>query len=201
MSVTVNHHIRSVPLGELRRIWAAELVTVANVDGDPADRDENLLRQARRIGRISISEDRTDGRYERELIEYVLSANVSSVEYQLDTGQSFVHSGSDQPMGVGDQTYGMSVSGHQSFYIGIMAWIRLVTRLALRTIRRPRLGIDLLKIAWRFRSREWYKRFPFIPFPDPTYLRWRMYTAYGDYNAIPSARDVERYARWAGEGE
>ena len=82
-----------------------------------------------------------------------------------------------------------------------MAWIRLVTRLALRTIRRPRLGIDLLKIAWRFRSREWYKRFPFIPLPDPTYLRWRMYTAYGDYNAIPSARDVERYARWAGEGE
>jgi hypothetical protein len=24
-----------------------------------------------------------------------------------------------------------------------------------------------------------------------------MYTAYGDYNAIPSVTDVERYARWA----
>jgi len=25
-----------------------------------------------------------------------------------------------------------------------------------------------------------------------------MYTAYGDYNAVPSVTDVERYARWAG---
>jgi hypothetical protein len=27
-----------------------------------------------------------------------------------------------------------------------------------------------------------------------------MYTAYGDYNAVPSVTDVERYARWAGTG-
>jgi hypothetical protein len=26
-----------------------------------------------------------------------------------------------------------------------------------------------------------------------------MYTAYGDYDAIPPADDVERYARWATE--
>lgn len=82
-----------------------------------------------------------------------------------------------------------------------MPWLRLAARLALRGVRSPRLGIDLLRVAWRFRSRGWYKRFPFIPFPDPTYLRWRMHTAYGDYNAVPSAGDVERYARWAGQGE
>lgn len=40
-------------------------------------------------------------------------------------------------------------------------------------------------------------RFPFLPIPDAAYVRWRMYTAYGDYDAIPPARDVERYARWA----
>jgi hypothetical protein len=28
-----------------------------------------------------------------------------------------------------------------------------------------------------------------------------MYTAYGDYGAIPSANDVERYARWASASE
>jgi hypothetical protein len=82
-----------------------------------------------------------------------------------------------------------------------MSWLRLAARLALRAVRRPRLGIDLIRVAWRFRSRDWYRRFPFIPFPDPTYLRWRMYTAYGDYNAVPSAGDVERYARWAGQSE
>ena len=52
-----------------------------------------------------------------------------------------------------------------------------------------------------FRSSGWYRHFPFLPLPDPTYLRWRMYTAYGDYNAIPTVTDVERYARWAGSNE
>lgn len=82
-----------------------------------------------------------------------------------------------------------------------MQWLRLAAHLALRSVRRPRLALDLIRIAWRFRAREWYRRFPFIPLPDPTYMRWRMYTAYGDYNAVPSAVDVERYARWAARSE
>ena len=77
-----------------------------------------------------------------------------------------------------------------------MPWLRLAFRLALRATRRPRLALDLLRIAWRFRSNAWYLQFPFLPLPDPTYLRWRMYTAYGDYDAVPSVTDVERYARW-----
>ena len=78
-----------------------------------------------------------------------------------------------------------------------MRWLRLALRLTTRAIRRPRLAIDLIRVSWRFRSNDWYRRFPFLPLPDPTYLRWRMYTAYGDYDAVPPARDVERYARWS----
>ncbi|HXV16351.1 MAG TPA: hypothetical protein VD758_06205 [Gemmatimonadaceae bacterium] len=80
-----------------------------------------------------------------------------------------------------------------------MSWSRLTLRLALRSILHPSLGLDLLRVAWRFRSRGWYMRFPFLPIPDRTYVKWRMYTAYGDYDAIPPAEDVERYARWAVE--
>ena len=80
-----------------------------------------------------------------------------------------------------------------------MSWSRLVIGLARRSIIRPALAVDLLRVAWRFRSRDWYSRFPFLPLPDKTYVRWRMYTAYGDYDAIPPADDVERYARWAGD--
>jgi hypothetical protein len=80
-----------------------------------------------------------------------------------------------------------------------MRWLRLALRLTTRAIRRPRLAIDLIRVSWRFRSNDWYRRFPFLPLPDPTYLRWRMYTAYGDYDAVPPARDVERYARWSSE--
>ena len=82
-----------------------------------------------------------------------------------------------------------------------MPWLRLALQLGLRAIRRPRLALDLIRITWRFRSSGWYRRFPFLPLPDPTYVRWRMYTAYGDYNALPSATDVERYARWATTAE
>jgi hypothetical protein len=82
-----------------------------------------------------------------------------------------------------------------------MAWLRLALQLTLRAVRRPRLAVDLVRVTWRFRSVGWYRRFPFLPLPDPTYVRWRMYTAYGDYNAIPTVTDVERYARWAGSSE
>ncbi len=82
-----------------------------------------------------------------------------------------------------------------------MSWSRLTFALARRAIIRPRLAVDLLKVAWRFRSREWQERFPFLPLPDATYIRWRMYTAYGDYDAVPPVRDVERYARWAVKDE
>ena len=82
-----------------------------------------------------------------------------------------------------------------------MPWLRLALRLTARSIRHPGLAADLARVAWRFRSRSWYRRFPFLPVPDSTYLRWRMYTAYGDYTAVPSVTDVERYARWALKNE
>jgi hypothetical protein len=30
-------------------------------------------------------------------------------------------------------------------------------------------------------------------------VRWRMYTAYGDEEAVPPVEDVIRYARWVGK--
>jgi hypothetical protein len=80
-----------------------------------------------------------------------------------------------------------------------MSWPRLVATLALRTLRHPGLAGDLLRVAWRFRRRGWYRRPPFLPLPSRTYVRWRMYTAYGDADAIPPADDVVRYARWVGD--
>ncbi len=80
-----------------------------------------------------------------------------------------------------------------------MSWSRLAFELFVRSLTRPRLAAALLRVAWRFRARGWHTRFPFLPLPDETYVRWRMYTAYGDYAAIPPAADVERYALWATE--
>jgi len=78
-----------------------------------------------------------------------------------------------------------------------MSWGRLSLALAARSLVNPALAVDLVSVAWRFRARDWYRHSPFLPLPDPTYLRWRMYTAYGDFDAVPSPDEVIRYAKWA----
>ncbi len=79
------------------------------------------------------------------------------------------------------------------------SWTRLSVRLALRALGEPSLAIALLSAAWAFRRRHWWQSPPFLPVPDRTYLRWRMYTAYGDEAAVPPEEDVIRFARWRRE--
>lgn len=78
-------------------------------------------------------------------------------------------------------------------------WVHLTWSLTRRAIIRPRLAIQLLRTLWAFRRRHWYRMPPFIPIPPREYIRWRVYTAYGDADAIPPANDVVRFARWRRE--
>lgn len=78
-------------------------------------------------------------------------------------------------------------------------WLALAARLAGRAVVRPRLALDLLRTLWAFRRRAWWRRPPFLPLPDRTYLRWRMDTAYADEDAVPPVEDVIRFARWRRE--
>ena len=78
-------------------------------------------------------------------------------------------------------------------------WRALAVRLVVRSLANPRLAVDLLKTWWAFRRRRWWARAPFLPLPDRTYLRWRMYTAYGDEEAVPPIEDVIGFARWRRE--
>ena len=76
------------------------------------------------------------------------------------------------------------------------SWAALTGRLALRAVASPRLAVDLVRTAWAFRRRNWWRMSPFLPVPDRAYLRWRMYTAYGDEGAVPPLLEVIRFARW-----
>jgi hypothetical protein len=80
-----------------------------------------------------------------------------------------------------------------------MRWLRLVVALSARAVVRPTLAVDLLRVAWRFRARDWWRRAPFLPLPPEEYVRWRMHTAYGDEDTVPPVEDVVRYARWVGK--
>lgn len=75
--------------------------------------------------------------------------------------------------------------------------LSLFLRLLPRALLSPGTAIALLRVLWRFRRVRWWARFPFLPIPSRTYVRWRMYTAYGDHDALPPVEDVIRYARWA----
>lgn len=79
------------------------------------------------------------------------------------------------------------------------SWTALCLGLVARAATNPRLALDLVRLAWSFRARDWYRHPPFLPFPPREYLRWRMYTAYGDTRAIPSVDEVARFARWRRE--
>lgn len=76
------------------------------------------------------------------------------------------------------------------------AWVRLLLALVVRALINPHLGMDLLRLVWSFRARDWYRKPPFLPLPPAQYIRWRMFTAYGDEEAVPPAEDVVRFARW-----
>lgn len=79
------------------------------------------------------------------------------------------------------------------------SWTSLTTRLVLRALVHPRLALDLVRLVWSFRARQWYRRPPFLPLPPREYIRWRMFTAYGDEAAVPPVEDVVRFARWRRE--
>ncbi len=81
----------------------------------------------------------------------------------------------------------------------VRSWGRLALSLLARAAVNPRLAVDLVRTVWAFRRRHWWRRPPFLPVPDREYLRWRMYTAYGDENAVPPLRDVIGFARWRRE--
>ncbi len=79
------------------------------------------------------------------------------------------------------------------------SWGGLLLGAALRAAVNPRLAWDLLRAGWAFRRRRWWADPPFLPVPDRTYLRWRMYTAYGAEDAVPPLEDMLRFVRWRRE--
>jgi hypothetical protein len=78
-----------------------------------------------------------------------------------------------------------------------MSWARLALALLARGVVDPTLARALVVVAWRFRDRAWYRRAPFLPLPSRAYTRWRMHTAYGDPETVPTVEEAIRYVRWA----
>ena len=72
----------------------------------------------------------------------------------------------------------------------------MYARIVGLALRRPGLIPHLVRFAWAFRARGWYRRPPFLPLPPRSYVRWRMDTAYGDEGHVPARNEIERYVVW-----
>jgi hypothetical protein len=43
----------------------------------------------------------------------------------------------------------------------------------------------------------WWRHRPWLPLPDPAYLRFRLQTAYGDPTREPEPDDIVTYLHWS----
>ena len=73
---------------------------------------------------------------------------------------------------------------------------RWFLRAALLVIRRPWLWATAIVQVFRLAPTGWWRRSPFLPVPEPAYLRFRLQTQYGDPAREPDPADVVSYLRW-----
>ncbi len=61
---------------------------------------------------------------------------------------------------------------------------------------RPRLWVTAAAAVLRLARPGWWRHRPHLPVPDPSLWAFRMVTAYGRPDAVPSAADVVGYLEW-----
>jgi hypothetical protein len=71
-----------------------------------------------------------------------------------------------------------------------------VIRTVVAVAARPGLWTTAIRQARRFAPTRWWRRWPFLPVPDRTYVEFRLLTQYGDARHRPDARDVLEYLAW-----
>ena len=73
-------------------------------------------------------------------------------------------------------------------------------RATLLVLARPSLWWTALHQAVRLARPRWWTRPPFLPVPDPDYLRFRFETQYGS-DGRPDPHDLVDYLRWCRAGD
>jgi hypothetical protein len=74
-------------------------------------------------------------------------------------------------------------------------WVRAT----VLVLARPGLWLTALRQAVRLARPRWWARAPFVPVPDPDYLRFRFETQYGP-TGQPDPRDLVTYREWCRDG-
>jgi hypothetical protein len=73
---------------------------------------------------------------------------------------------------------------------------RWIGRAATALARHPTLWPIAVRQVFVLAPPGWWQRRPFLPLPDPAYMRFRLQTAYGDPSRPPEPEDVITYLHW-----
>jgi len=80
---------------------------------------------------------------------------------------------------------------------GLRWWARVVAAV----VRRPWLWATTVAVTLRLARPGWWRRPPFLPLPDPDYLRFRLETQYGGSGTRdPDPHDLVDYMEWCRQG-
>ncbi len=77
-----------------------------------------------------------------------------------------------------------------------MSSLRWVLRATAAVLVRPGLWWTALVVLARLARPGWWRHPPFLPLPDPAWLRFRLQTMYGDPDHEPEPTDLVAYLRW-----
>jgi hypothetical protein len=69
-------------------------------------------------------------------------------------------------------------------------------RATVAVMVRPHLWWTALVMLVRLAQPGWWRRRPYLPLPDPAYLRFRLQTMYGDPDHEPEPADLVTYLEW-----
>jgi hypothetical protein len=76
-----------------------------------------------------------------------------------------------------------------------------VIRAAIEVARRPSLWRTAGRQYRRTVPGRWWSARPFLPLPDPDYVRFRLLTQYGVNDRAPEPVDVVNYLLWCKQWE
>ena len=83
-------------------------------------------------------------------------------------------------------------SSSSALPVGLPALVRAAVAVA----RRPGLWVTAVRQVRVLAPAGWWRRRPWLPLPDPAYLRFRMVTMYGDAGHDPEPGDLVTYLQW-----
>src|SRR5262245_15124016 len=113
MGVTEDEHVAGVSGEQLFGRRTSELISVADMNEQPAHRDRPFARQPGIVPIVDVAGYRLDGSDGTERVEHVLPADVAGMENQVDMRQNRDQLGPHQTVRVRDQPDHASLQRHR----------------------------------------------------------------------------------------